>query len=663
MGIIAPPSKVFFTNVNNLPTPGNSLITYVLIDAQGRSSGQEFVWSDTDNDYVPIGTTAYNVIGIWNASTNTPDYTTTLTTNGDALVVQVAGTTSVNNFDKWNIGDLLVRNNDIYFRIPNQPDITATLTDNTIPVFKNNQFEDSPLTDTTEDVESTKTIQTTAGSIRFSEALSIGSAGEAFALFDEPNGRRGYMIGYERLDDGTGRPFYRKLSAKQSGVTIQGSKDSNTGTQNITIPVTFTANRLITAVTLESTETVTGATISLLRGTTTVETMSNLSFTQDVETTINIPQGLICSSGSVFNIKVEGVILKGTGTVGTDFQLFLKVDNWIWETVNLPDDSNLLTLLQPKILAGTNITLTFDSGADTLTINSTGGSGSMTATEIRDALQTLTGTDRLDSSAVKNLPVARTDEDIRDVVVAMLQAGSGISLTEDDPNNTLTIAATTASFDAPRINNFSIDIASRVDLNTDLNVSHTITYDVLHFGSIQSLTLDVQNGTNQALTVPTQDGLSQTQSVTLAGINTATETSVVFKITGVDTQGNNFESNDYTVSVRTLDEHEYIYYGFSTSNNPDTVDVSTLTSREAATESFTVNFGPSTTEGEYNIILAPSDHLLNALTDSLNINQLTPPTSWVTTSNVRTIGTTQYTSYVLGPLAQGYTATLTLEVS
>lgn len=40
-----------------------------------------------------------------------------------------------------------------------------------------------------------------------------------------------------------------------------------------------------------------------------------------------------------------------------------------------------------------------------------------------------------------SLPVSRTDEDIRDVVVALLQAGDNISLTEDDPGNTLTIAS------------------------------------------------------------------------------------------------------------------------------------------------------------------------------------------------------------------------------
>ena len=660
MGIILPPSKVFVSDITQAPRVRS--ITIGLLNAQGEFTGQEFVFSETDNDFVPVGQTAYNVIGTWNASTNSPDYTTTLTTNGDALSVVTAGTTSVNSFARWNIGDLLVRDNDIFFRVPYQADLISNLTDNTIPVWKNNQFDDSPLIDTADDVESSKSLQTIAGSIRFSEALSMGSSGEAFSLYDEPNNRRGYLVGYERLDDGTGRPFFRKLGAKQSGVTIQGSKDTNTGSQNVTVPITFTANRLITAVILESTETVTNVTISLKRGTTTVEQMMGLSFTQDVETTIAIPQGLICSSGESFNIEIDGVILKGTGTIGTDFQLFLKIDNWIWEKVNLPDDDNLLTLLEPKILEGTNITIDFDSGADTLTINSAGGGSTPTATEIRDSLQTLTNNDRLDSSAIKNLPVSRTDEDIRDVIVAMLQAGSGISLTEDDPNNTLTIAATSTSFDAPRVENFSIDIASRVDLNTDLNVQHTITYDVIHHGSIQSMALDVVTGTDITLTVPTQDQLGQTQSVTLSGINTSSEGSVIFKITGVDTQSNNFESNTYTVTIRTLDTHEYLYYGFSNSDNDDTIDVSTLTSREAATESFSVNFGPTTNNGEYLIILAPADHLLNAITDALNVNQLTPPTSWVTTSNVRTINSVQYTSYVLGPLSSGYTATLTLGV-
>ena len=662
MGIVTPPSKIFVSDITTAPRNRN--ITIGLLNANGLFTGQEFVFSETSNDFEPVGQTAYNVIGTWDASNNTPAYTTTLTTNGDALSVTVAGTTSVNNFARWNVGDLLVRDNDIFFRVPFQSDIVSNLTDNSIPMWNNNQLEDSSISEETARIQSDKSIETISGSIFFSEALAIGSAGEAFALHDVANSRRGYLIGYERLTDGSGRPFWRELEALVTDQEIQGLKNSNTGSQNVTVPITFTANRLITAVTVESTQTVSDASFSILRNGVVVEMMDNIALTADTETKIPLPQGLICSNGSTFNLQIEGVILKGTGTIGTDFQLFLKLDNHIWSRDNLLGESSLLPFLAPKLLEGTNITIDYDSNAGTITFNSAGGGGATfnpadhDVTEFRDV--TSSGSGQIITTSERNN--IRTDTQFYTETKSIILAGTGIQVTADDTGETLTISATTASFDAPRVENFSIDIASRVDLNTDLNVQHTITYDVIHFGSIQSMALDVVTGTDQTLTVPTQDGLGQTQSVTLAGINTSSTGTVIFKITGVDTQGNNFESNTYTVNVRTLDTHEYLYYGFSSSDNDDTIDVSTLTSREAATESFTVNFGPSTSNGQYLIILAPSDHLLNAITDSLNINQLTPPTSWVTTSNVRTINTVQYTSYVLGPLTSGYTATLTLGV-
>ena len=116
---------------------------------------------------------------------------------------------------------------------------------------------------------------------------------------------------------------------------------------------------------------------------------------------------------------------------------------------------------------------------------------------ITDQLEAKTGNDRLDSSAIKNLPEDVTDEHIRDVIAATLTAGSGITLVEDDTNDTLTISSTTTTFNAPRITNFSINVPSRVDTNTDLNSAFDITFDVMHFGSIATFVLDVATGDKQ----------------------------------------------------------------------------------------------------------------------------------------------------------------------
>lgn len=69
----------------------------------------------------------------------------------------------------------------------------------------------------------------------------------------------------------------------------------------------------------------------------------------------------------------------------------------------------------------------------------------LTAAQIRDALQTLTGSDRLDASAIQNIPSAqppRTDDEIRSVVAAYLQAGTNITF--DDQGQIRTINASSS---------------------------------------------------------------------------------------------------------------------------------------------------------------------------------------------------------------------------
>ena len=112
----------------------------------------------------------------------------------------------------------------------------------------------------------------------------------------------------------------------------------------------------------------------------------------------------------------------GDGSDGSPFDLSFAVTNTdkgsaqnIFKTIavsgqdNVVADSNSDTL---TFAAGSNVTLTTNATSDTVTI------------------------------AATDTNTQRTDEDIRDVTVAMLTAGSNVTLTEDDAANTLTIAAT-----------------------------------------------------------------------------------------------------------------------------------------------------------------------------------------------------------------------------
>ncbi len=202
--------------------------------------------------------------------------------------------------------------------------------------------------------------------------------------------------------------------------------------------------------------------------------------------------------------------------------------------------------------------------------------------------------------------------------------------------------AVSNTFNSPRITNFAIDIPSRVDLNTDLNVATNVTYDAMHFANVASLTLDVQVGTNQTLTNPTADN-AQSESVNLAGITTSSDTTLTFKITGVDTQGDAFESNSQTVTVRDVLQSETLYIGTMATNIPATVDVSTLTAREVAADE-TFNFDFDIPAGHYAVILVPANYTITGILET-TFNQAII-TDFTQVDDVRTISSQLYDSLV-----------------
>lgn len=65
--------------------------------------------------------TYLNIIGDWDASTNTPNILTSLMSPGEARVVSVAGNTNVSGITDWQVGDMVVRNaaDTAYFKIDN----------------------------------------------------------------------------------------------------------------------------------------------------------------------------------------------------------------------------------------------------------------------------------------------------------------------------------------------------------------------------------------------------------------------------------------------------------------------------------------------------------------------------------------------------------------
>ena len=59
------------------------------------------------------------LIGNWNASTNTPALASGVGNKGDAYYVSVAGTTNLDGVTDWQIGDLAVFNGSVWWKVDN----------------------------------------------------------------------------------------------------------------------------------------------------------------------------------------------------------------------------------------------------------------------------------------------------------------------------------------------------------------------------------------------------------------------------------------------------------------------------------------------------------------------------------------------------------------
>ena len=202
------------------------------------------------------------------------------------------------------------------------------------------------------------------------------------------------------------------------------------------------------------------------------------------------------------------------------------------------------------------------------------------------------------------------------------------------------------------LSGFSIDIPSRVDVDTDLNVSATMDYSVVGFSDITELKLQINNVDIATLTNPTSDG-AQSETITLSGIDTSNPTTLNFRL-----QANGMDnSNVQVVTVRNLQPHEFIYYGIG-NIDPTTVDVSTLQSQEViGSGSFQVSLGPSTL-GQDIVFLTPFDRDITSIVNqSLNIN-VRP--SFTRVESDRQINSVNYNSYELDNINEGLTFNYTI---
>lgn len=72
------------------------------------------------------GTTgAVNYKGTWNASANSPTLTSSVGTQGDYYVVNIAGSTNLNGITDWQIGDWAIFNGSVWQKVDNTDGVTS----------------------------------------------------------------------------------------------------------------------------------------------------------------------------------------------------------------------------------------------------------------------------------------------------------------------------------------------------------------------------------------------------------------------------------------------------------------------------------------------------------------------------------------------------------
>lgn len=204
-----------------------------------------------------------------------------------------------------------------------------------------------------------------------------------------------------------------------------------------------------------------------------------------------------------------------------------------------------------------------------------------------------------------------------------------------------------ANIPRPSLHNFSVDIPSRVDLNTNLNIQHTITFDVSNHSQLTALTLILNPGTNQTLTVPVADGV-QTQTVTFAGTDTSVPGTLTLQLSGAYA-GGTVTSNTETITVANLQTQEQGYYGVLVNAGAfATEPLGNLTAVDVSNSGTVFDITAAAPNGRALGILLPANRdavsILNTTSNRFAYNPSDPSVvpSFTLTQNVRVEGGLQY---------------------
>lgn len=463
------------------------------------------------------------------------------------------------------------------------------ISDNYIPLKSSTDYQDSSIRETATQIISAKEIVTTPTSIIFGQnGAQISSSGQAL-LFEGTDENNSFVI-MNSYEPGTGsNTLYRSRVIPRNEYTIQGLKDvTSVDNPSFSYTVNAIGSTLVPSIADENRRHTDQVTIeAAVGGEANVvfrENDSNgkllrtetVTLVADTEQAVDLAKPVCLEVGTVVHVTVTGtstaVQLKGT-TISTNFVPFLKVRSYLGYTDRIATEDTMNNFSE----------------------------------EIRVSLESLVGSNRLDASAIKNLPTAGQDDDaIHDNVASEISAitekttpvGADLLLIEDsaDSNNKKRVQITNLPF-------------SNV---SDENIRDVIG-NALVAGS--NITIDVDDANN-------------TITINASGTGGTTPTPI---------------STD-------------LRYGLSAESDPALVDFGALTDVASPTDPQTVSTG-TTTAGQYFHIFSANTHDIQTITDTV-LQQIVYQEGgtgniFTKVSDVRTEASVTYDSYSIGPLNAG----------
>lgn len=533
----------------------------------GAGAQQTYTAGTDAANWVQAGTfngTAAQIKALYESNADTNAFT-------DALLSKLNGIEAGATADQTGaeIVTLIQNENDVNLVDDNELTTVQGLegvTDNFIPLKNGaNNYEDSPLM-----FDGTNIVSTASLVLPDSSAIignwRLSNNGFILGQTELATQKIFFPVIYELQTDGSTAPFsYEFATAAIASVTqATNSNETFSGDLQFTTPV------LNTGIALDY-------------------RLTSAADTNDCN--IQIRANSHTQEPPIFDYKRsnKGVgfnLSTGANTITLPNFLFFETGTTLYVTIS---STNTLSL-QGETISGQEIPLATANARLATKVEFTSGGGGISGITVQEEGTPLTteattlnfvGTNVTASGtgAVKTITITGTgaagvtvqDEgtDLTTIATTLNFEGAGVVASGNGAVKTITIAGGGAAFAAPSVHNFSINIPSRVDLNTDLNNARTLTYSITNRQSVQSFELIVTTGDNKTLTNPTIDG-TQTKNVTLSGISTASTSTLTFVLRITDTQGTTHDSNTVTVSVANAVTHEQTHFGYILSTEDQT---------------------------------------------------------------------------------------------